>query len=405
MKVLGIVSEYNPFHNGHLLQIKKSKEELNITHVVAIMSGSFTQRGIPSVIDKWSKANIALLNEVDLVIELPVFFSCSNAEIFSKGAIKLLNETNSIDYLSFGVEDNNIEKLNLIADIYMENSESLNLKMKNNLKKGLSYLKSMEISLNELYPTLNVKDIISKSNNILAIEYLKALKFYNSKIIPYPIKRIGPLHNSRQISGNLTSASNIRNLLIDFNYKKSVIKELVPPSSFDILNNFYNRYNKFVYYNDFLEVLKYKIIIEKNFDNYMDYENGLENRLFNYLDKSKNIHELIDYTHSKRYTKSRISRFLNNILLDLKKNDIDNALNSKNNYIRILGSNKKGFEIINKIRKNSELLVIEKFSKTNKIKDSIEMVFPIKEIETTNIYNMVLKNPLNLDYQTPIIIK
>lgn len=405
MKVLGIVSEYNPFHNGHLLQIKKSKEELNATHVVAIMSGSFTQRGIPSVIDKWSKANIALLNGVDLVVELPVFFSCSNAEVFSKGAIKLLNETNSIDYLSFGAEDNNIEKLNLIADIYMENSETLNLRMKNNLKQGLSYLKSMELSLSEIYPTLNVKEIISKSNNILAIEYLKALKFYNSKITPYPIKRIGPLHNSRQIHENITSASNIRNLLVDFNYKKNIIKELVPPSSFSILSNFYNRYDKFVYYNDFLEVLKYKIIIEKNYDNYIDYENGLENRLFHYLDKSKNIYELIDNIHSKRYTKSRISRFLNNILLDLKKNDIDNALNSQSNYIRILGSNKKGFEIINKIRKNSELQVIEKFSKVNKIKKSNEMTFPLKEIEATNIYNIALNNPLNQDYKTPIIIK
>ena len=189
-KVLGIVGEYNPFHNGHLYHLEQSKKMTSSTYTVAIMSGNFTQRGSTSLIDKWSKAEVALQCGIDLVIELPVLYAISSAENFADGAIKILDSLKVVDYISFGAETSDIDVLQKFADVlYHEPREYKNI-LSHELGKGLSFPKAREnalmMYLNDIRKYVNV---LSSPNNILGIEYLKALKKYKSNIMPISIAR------------------------------------------------------------------------------------------------------------------------------------------------------------------------------------------------------------------------
>ena len=233
-KVLGIIAEYNPFHNGHLYHLEQSKKLTGADYTIAIISGNFTQRGSTSLIDKWSKTKMALLNGVDLVIELPVLYAISSAENFACGAIKILNSLNIVNYLSFGSETSNIDILNKFADVlYNEPKEYQNL-LSHELKKGLSFPKARENALlmyiNDIRNSVN---ILSSPNNILGIEYLKALKKYNSPIQPITISRLESDYNSTSFSNNIASATAIRNLVNNKSF--DIINNLLPASSFEIL--------------------------------------------------------------------------------------------------------------------------------------------------------------------------
>ena len=189
-KVLGIIGEYNPFHNGHLYHLEQSKEITGSTYTVAIMSGNFTQRGSTSIIDKWSKAEIAIQNGIDLVIELPVLYAISSAENFADGGIKILDSLKVVDYISFGAENSDINILNKFADILYNEPKQYKIILSNELSKGISYPKARENALMQyLNDIQKYANVLSHPNNILGIEYLKALKKYKSNITPIPIFR------------------------------------------------------------------------------------------------------------------------------------------------------------------------------------------------------------------------
>ena len=233
-RVLGIIAEYNPFHNGHLYQIQKAKEQTNADYVVAVMSGNFVQRGNTSIVNKWAKAEMALQNGVDLVIELPVLYATSSAENFADGAVKLLDSLKIVDFLSFGSETPNIQALDHLADILYNEPKEYKALLSIELDKGLSFPKARENALMiYLNDQKNVKTILSSPNNILAIEYLKALKRINSKIKPYTIGRFEADYNSRQFNGNIASSTAIRNIVKNngFNF----LPRLMPQSSLAIL--------------------------------------------------------------------------------------------------------------------------------------------------------------------------
>ena len=191
--VLAIIGEYNPFHNGHLYHLNKSKEKANAKYTIAIMSGNFVQRGNTAVLDKWTRAKMAILNGVDLVIELPCIYSISSAENFAMGAIKILNSLKIVDTISFGTETDDISLLQEFADILTDEPEEFKSLLSHELSKGISFPKAREnallMYLNDIRRYANV---LSSPNNILAIEYLKALKETNSPIVPMAVKRIGP---------------------------------------------------------------------------------------------------------------------------------------------------------------------------------------------------------------------
>ena len=218
-KVLGIISEYNPFHNGHLYHLIKSKKITNAEYTIAVIGGNFTQRGNASLIDKWSKTEMALLNGIDLVIELPLLYSISSAENFAEGAIKILDSLQIVDAISFGTETSDINTLNKFADILYNEPKEYKALLSHELSKGMSYPKARE---NALMLYLNdirrFAPILSSPNNILGIEYLKAIKKYKSNIIPISIQRIKTGYNDINFSGNIASATAIRNLVLNHEY-------------------------------------------------------------------------------------------------------------------------------------------------------------------------------------------
>ena len=233
-KVLGIIAEYNPFHNGHLYHLEESKKATNCNYSVAVISGNFTQRGIPSIVDKWQKTKMALSSGVDLVIELPTLYAISSAENFADGAVKILDSLGIVDYISFGAETNDLNILNKISDVLYTESEKFKTILSKELDKGLSFPKARE---NALIKYLNDdeinSEILSSSNNILGLEYLKALKKHKSNIKPFALSRFKVNHNDSNISNNLASSSTIRKFIKDKDFE--TIKKLVPETSYSIL--------------------------------------------------------------------------------------------------------------------------------------------------------------------------
>ena len=195
-KVLGIICEYNPFHNGHLYHLEQAKKITGSNYSIAILGGNFTQRGSTSIFDKWSKAEIALKNGIDLVIELPVLYSISSAENFAEGSIKILNSLKVVDYLCFGAETSDIDVLDDISDVLFKEPKIYKSLLSSELKKGISFPKARENALS-MFLSNNSKynNVLSSPNNILGIEYMKALKKYKSNIKPISIARFESNHN------------------------------------------------------------------------------------------------------------------------------------------------------------------------------------------------------------------
>lgn len=400
-KSIGIIAEYNPFHNGHLYQIQKAKELTGADTVIAVMSGNFTQRGDTSLINKFEKAKIALQNEVDMVIELPTIYSISSAENFALGGVKILNEIGNIDYLVFGIEEENLEKLQAIADVLVNEDDEFKRNIKEELDKGNSYPKAREIVLKKVLSSENVKNIMQKPNNILAIEYLKALKTTNSKIKPIAIKRKNTMHNDENINENYASGTYIRKLFIENNFNE--IRKVVPKYTYERLLELKNQGAYVSSINDFSDIVIYKIrtMTKEEISQIADVNEGLENIIKLASTTCKTIDEIVEKVSTKRYTKTRISRILTYILLDITKSEIEQSKNA-NPYIRVLGINKK-FEGILKTINNDKLITsLKKFEENNGENQLLNIDKKATEIYTIKYPKSV---QANLDYTSKFIIK
>jgi len=410
MRIIGFITEYNPFHKGHLLHLNKSKELSSATHTIAIMSGSFVQRGEPAIIDKWSRAKMAIENGIDLVIELPVVYAVSSAELFALGGVKILNSLNCVDYLGFGCEVGIIEPLDRIANVLVNESEEFKIVLKNHLSSGMSFAQSRSVALDFVLKDVdyNYSDIVSKSNNILGIEYLKALKSLNSTITPITFSRIGSEYNDLSTDVEIASATAIRNLILAEGLDKA--EALLPKPSYEILVEFLNKYKNFNTIENYKDILGYLLLSigEDRLSQYFDVEIGMENRLKNIELIEYTIEELIKSASSKRITSSRIRRLLVHMLLDIDKEMISSAKIMKPSFIRILGSNKKGFEIINKIKENSDVEIITKFSTSKSLSNQEDLNILEKEILATNVFYYGINKALvksDYDYINTIYTK
>lgn len=363
MKIASIIAEYNPFHKGHAYQIEKIKNEYT-DYTVVIMSGNFVQRGEPAIINKYKRAKIAVDKGASLVLELPLPYATSNAEIFSLGAINILNSMNIIDRLYFGSEDD-IKILKSLQE-KIDNNFSED-KLKKYLSEGNSYIKSRELAMDFL--SQEEKEILKKPNNILALEYIKNLKKLNSSIEAHSIKRKNVNHDDEFSLGDFASASHIRKLA----YEGEDVSKFIPDYKLVPENNLEN----------YFEIFKYKLISEKiNFKDYFDYEDGLENRFLENLD-SKNFEEFIEKVHSKRHSKSRIKRLVIEILLDIKKDLIKNSL--KEPYTRVLACDEKGIEILKKSENKNKIYSFKSFYDTS---TGITKEILDKEILASDLYNI-----------------
>ena len=404
--VLGIIAEYNPFHNGHLYHLLKAKELTKSDYVIAILGGNFTQRGEASLVDKWTKAEMAIANGVDLVIELPTIYSVSSAENFADGAIKILNSTKIVDSVCFGSETEDLNKLNIIANVLYSEPKEYKELLEKSLKKGISFPKARQEALLTYLGDLSFSEISSSPNNILGIEYLKSLKKHKSKIQPYCIKRKDAGHLSNDYIGEIASATAIRNLIKT--NKLKYLKNLLTPASYTILMEEIKKGHFVVDFSLFENIIIYNLrsMSTSEIASLADVSEGLEFLIKKAANSCNTIDEFIKLVSSKRYTDTRIRRILLYSLLKITKKDMQISKKCIP-YIRVLGFNKNGEKLISQMcKKNPRLNVISSVKKfidtdTNK---NLKLLLD-KDIYSTNIYTLGFPNDslANLDFTKSVL--
>ncbi|SHJ95540.1 nucleotidyltransferase [Paramaledivibacter caminithermalis] len=395
MKVVGLITEYNPFHNGHKYHLEKSKEIVGATHSVAVMSGNFLQRGEPALFDKWERAKAAVKQGVDLVLELPVIFSCNSAEFFALGSTSLLNSLNIVDYLCFGSEDGELKNINLISDLLADEPSKFKKLLKEYLDKGYTFPAARQKAIKD-YLGYNVDyiDILNFPNNILGIEYVKSLKLLKSKIKPLTIKRIKADYNSLEIRDNICSATAIRNMLQKDYEDISIIKSVVPNESYKIIREAIKNNKGPIFIKDLEKIILYKLRISsiEHLKIIHDINEGLENRLKNGAILSTNYDELISYVKTKRYTMTRLQRIFIKAILDISKKDVKVLVKELGpQYIRVLGFNNKGADLLKKIKKVSCLPIITNLKRYKPENDYAKRMIEI-DIASTDIYSLLYGN-------------
>lgn len=369
MKKVGIICEYNPFHNGHIYHLKKIKELFPDSLVILAMSGNFTMRGEISILNKWDKASVSLNYGVDLIIELPLFYATNSADYFAEGSVKLLNYLNC-DYLVFGSESNNIETLKLLASTQI-NNPLYDTKVKEYMDNGLNYPTSMSKALNDLCSIS-----INSPNDLLGISYIKEIIKNNYNITPITIKRTNNYHDT-EINNDITSATSIRETL----KQNNDISNAVPKETNDLII-------KYDYQTNYFSLLKYKILSDmNNLNKYLDVSEGLDNLIRKNIIKANSLDELINSIKTKRYTYNRLNRMFIHILLNIKKDDVERL--KQINYIRVLGFNSKGRKYLKEIKDNINIPIITNYSDINDSNLDLELYSSV-------IYNQLI-NRLDLN--------
>lgn len=404
-KVLAIICEYNPLHNGHLYHIKESIKIAQPDFVVCIMSGNFVERGNTALINKWARTEMAITSGVDMVIELPTIYSISSAENFAAGAIKILNSLKCDTTLSFGSECGDVATLTKFAEIILKEPPEYITMLNHELSKGLSFPKAREnamlLYINDIR---NSTRVLSGSNNILGIEYLKQIIKTGNKITPITIKRSGTEYNSVSTRNNIASATAIREMLLQ---KKSV-KHLIPQFSYSILKQELGS-GKFVLdISEFEKQIIYKLrcMSLEQIANLPDVSEGLEHKIKEVANLCNNLNSLVFMVKSKRYTLTRINRIMLYTLLDITKQDYIDSQKVVP-YSRVLGISDKGEFLLSELSKNKRLNIItsvKKFMDNNHNKILTNMLK--KDIMATNIYTLgYKKNPdANLDFTKKLIV-
>ena len=404
-KVVGIIAEYNPFHNGHSYHIQNTKALTGADFVVAVMTGNFTQRGNTSVVDKWEKTKMALNGGADLVIELPTIYSISSAENFANGAVKILNTLGIVDSISFGMEADDISTLNNIANVLFMEPPEYKAILEHELSKGNSFPKAREnalmMYLNDIKRYANV---LKGSNNILAIEYLKALKKQKSNLVPIGVKREKVYYNSTKIIDEYASSTGVRNLLLHNQLEE--VRKVVPAKTYSLLlNNI--RQGTFVLditaYNNEI-IYKLRSMTVKEIANLPDVNEGLEYLIKDASNKTNNLIELINKIKSKRYTQTRVQRILLYALLGITKKDMEIS-KKMTPYIRVLGCSEKGKILLSQINSKAKVITsFKKFERSNKNR-KIKRILEIDK-RATDIYTLGYKkaSKARLDYTKGLIL-
>ncbi|ADL51634.1 nucleotidyltransferase [Clostridium cellulovorans] len=395
MNITSIIAEYNPLHNGHLYHIEKTKSNTKCDGLIIIISGNFVQRGEPAIIDKWRRTELALLAGADLVLELPTVYAVNSAEFFAFGSVSLLNQLNCVKSLSFGSEEGSLSLLHKIAATLVLEPDDYKSQLKALLDLGISFPAARAKALMNYYNDDTIGTIINQSNNILSIEYLKALKRLNSPICPTTVKRLGGSYNSTEMDRVFSSATSIRTTM----KKGAKLNELnlaIPSYVFDALFN-----DSLCYLEDIYPYLRFKTLTdESSIKNIPDAKEGLENRILKNLIEYKTFDDFSINTMSKRYPLTRINRILTQYFIGFEKFDTYSMRREIPAYGRILGFNDTGKAMLKIIKKNSNLQLI------SKVPQNLENPMLRLDIASTKAYSIINSkiNP-NEDYlKSPIII-
>ncbi len=395
MKTAGIIVEYNPFHNGHKYHIEKTREQTGCDFLVAVISGNYTQRGVPAVIDKYTRTKMALENGADLVLELPLFYAAGSAEYFAMGAVTLLDKLGVVDSLCFGSECADIYALSKIASILLEEPALYRSILQENLKKGLSFPKARSTALAACLPDPACAEAIISPNNILGIEYIKAIGKRTSSIQPYTIRREGAGYHDDMLLTDIfedsppkSSASAIRQS-IDNEGGISRIREHVPESVYELLRASYLRSFP-IKSDDFSLLLKYKLLLEENegYTQYVDVLPDLSDKIKKNLYRFECFEQFCELLKSKDMTYSRISRCLLHILLDMKKDEFAHyAETDYIHYARILGLKKDAAELLHEMKICSSIPLISKLADAAASLTEPGLAMLQKDIQASHIYD------------------
>lgn len=358
MKISSLICEYNPFHNGHKYMLDKMRQN-GADYIIACMSGNFTQRGDFAVFDKYSRTRTALQNGIDLVIELPVTFSCAAAEKFAYGGVSLLHSLGCIDTIYFGSECGNTQPLKHTANILQ--SPEISHQLKKYLSLGQTFAQARQNAILDIFPHLG--DILSYPNNILAVEYIKALHELHSPISPCTIQRIGSAHDSLTAVDNIASATLIRQMIYEnnTNFQKYI------PSPISAPVHQFNRLETAVLY-------KLRMMSREDFSNLPDISEGLEHRLYNAVRNGNSVQEILSLAKTKRYTMSRLKRLIMYGFLGISKNDT--AIPPQ--YIKILGFTQNGRHILRTMRETAKLPVIMRYADTKKLSETAQYLYSLE---------------------------
>ena len=374
---VAVVSEFNPFHNGHKYLIESAKKITN-EYVIAVMSGSFTQRGEVALTDKFTRAKTALQNGADLVVELPTVYAVSNAQRFASCGVSIAKSFDCVNYLAFGCESDNIELLQKASTSI--NDERVKALINEEMKNGNYYPRAVENSVRKVFGD-ETADVLTSPNNILAVEYIRNL---NDKIKPLPIKRKGVEHDSDVTTENIASASQIRSLLRS---QKSAL-DFLPEIPTDI--TFPENLERITLY-------KLRSMSAEDIALLPDVNEGLENRIAEAVQKHNSLEELISTVKTKRYTHARLRRIMTCALLDIS----EKMQSTPANYVRVLGFTENGAQLL----KGCNFEVVTSVAKTLKAHNDNTSEFIKKDILATDISALAYDNikPSKADYYHGII--
>lgn len=404
MKAVGVIVEYNPFHNGHAFHLQASKEAANADVVIAVMSGNFLQRGEPALVSKWYRTQMALLNGVDLVFELPYSFAVQKAETFANGAVSILDAA-GCDSLCFGSENGDIAAFTQTITFLEERHQLFNEYIKHHITKGISYPKALALSFQQLSGSDTILDL-AKPNNILGFQYMNAIIGQKSRLKPLTVARKNAnYHDEHFASETIASATSIRKAIFADETETTNIGQYVPEPTKRLLQEYKQKYGGFHRWENYWDLLQYRLITStpKELRELYEMEEGLENRLINAAHTSTTFQEYMEKIKTKRYTWTRLQRLSVHVLANAKKIEMK-KYSDQASYLRLLGMTTTGREYLNKMKKHFSLPLVSRLSAYKK--DEI-----LPDIQAAQVYAMAypkgIRNEMLMKEftQPPIFIK
>lgn len=388
MKVTGIIAEYNPFHKGHKYQIDTLRAQYQPDYVIVAMSGDFLQRGTPALLNKYTRAQMALLQGADLVLELPAWFATSSAENFAKGGILLFESTGIVDSLCFGAESKDFKQLQTLADLLLTEPDWYKDALLSYLKEGLSFPSARMKALPEYAHLLDMP------NNILGIEYLKALAFYESDIAPISIQRKGSGYHDTDIDAPLASASAIRNAVKGNLTLPIELKEALPDTSYTLMQN-YQQEASFLWENDF-SLLLHHALLRENADSLLSYEDmtpALSNRLLKQRNDFLSWSDFCNNCNTKDSTYARISRTLTHVLLNIHKEHLESYRNNSCKtlpYLRVLGFRQSAASLMSALKTSAKAPILTAPAAAEELLSAEGLAMLQTDIFASDLYRSVL---------------
>ncbi len=385
MITAGITAEYNPFHNGHEHHIRKTLELTGAECIAVVMSGNFVQRGLPALADKFTRAKAAVLCGADIVIELPAVYATASAEAFAEGAVTIFDRLNNVNFLSFGAEDCRHDEFKKIAGILTDEPDEYKAILNDCLKQGLSLPAARAKALSVYFKDKETDRIISLPNNILSVEYHKALYRLGSAMQPVIIQRTGNGYNDEFISGRYPAATAVRKLYYDDD--SDTIKKVIPSEAYGCYESVRNQYMP-VFADSCSELVNYSLRINTDvLSGFSDIDDKLANRIRNLLHDGgiRTFTQLADDLKAKNYTYTRICRCLIHVLLNIRKNDI-----TVPEYARVLACNETGRRFIKESRKKSDIPFITDVADAKKILSRHALDMLEKDIYASEIYRIIV---------------